>query len=323
MNKFLHDTFPMVCVATGMALILAMCLFAQIRRRDLWLRWTAFCAKSYRRIGIPERVVVACQRFEESRKVAYFYGGLIAVYFLVFLWYGGLVYRLHAMDQSWSYFQSALGEYQAENYKDAIRDSTVAIKLTPRDTASLYLRACAEINIGDNHAGIADCDQAIKLNMPRPGKAYNRRAVGKSNIGDFAGAVSDCDKALTLDAQNFAAYNNRGLSEFHLTDYPAALEDFNKSIELNPRNPEPYHNRGYLKAELKNYSEAISDYSKAIELSPKFAAAFFNRGEAKRATKDYRGAIEDFDRAIEIFPRYAAAISNRKVAEQRLSTSKN
>jgi hypothetical protein len=56
----------------GALLFFSVWLWVLIRRRDLWLRYTAAEAAFSARFHLPPRLIAACRRFGEGRAVIYF-----------------------------------------------------------------------------------------------------------------------------------------------------------------------------------------------------------------------------------------------------------
>jgi len=79
------------CVALAFSLFYAALLALLLRRRDLWLRYTAAEAAFWLRIGCPARIVNACRRWEESGSFVYWIGGILAATVLIMA-VGGVVY---------------------------------------------------------------------------------------------------------------------------------------------------------------------------------------------------------------------------------------
>jgi hypothetical protein len=80
------------CIAFVFALFYIALLWLVIRRRDLWLRYTAAEAAFWLRIGFPPaRIVNACRRWEEGGSFVYWIGAILFATVLVMV-VGGVLY---------------------------------------------------------------------------------------------------------------------------------------------------------------------------------------------------------------------------------------
>jgi hypothetical protein len=97
LTMMLHDaTFHcLLCVA--FALLFGTWLFIVMRRRDLWLRYTAAEAAFFHRLGFPpRRLTDASRQFTESRGFTYTLCFFVVAFLLLSLCYAGLyVYFAH------------------------------------------------------------------------------------------------------------------------------------------------------------------------------------------------------------------------------------
>lgn len=72
---------------------------------------------------------------------------------------------------------------------------------------------------------IKDFDISIKL-RPKYADAYNNRGIAKKKIGDLVGSISDYTFALRYDPKQYQIYYNRGVARFEHRDQPGACADF-------------------------------------------------------------------------------------------------
>ena len=75
-------------------------------------------------------------------------------------------------------------------------------------------------NLKDLPGAIADTTLAVRIN-PRNVEAYCNRAAYKADMGDHQGAVADCTAALAIRPNDRNAYFSRGTSKVCLLDYTA------------------------------------------------------------------------------------------------------
>ncbi len=186
----------------------------------------------------------------------------------------------------------------------------IAPSVTPK--ADDYVAAAAQKYRNRDYRGaLAEYNLAIKLN-PKSAPAYNYRGVLKEKIQDIPGGLADYNHAIELDANYSEAYSNRGkLKSDQLQDPQGALADFNLAIELNPKSATAYIYRGRFKVKDRDVQGGLADYNNAIEIDPNQASYYSYRGFLKIVTGDKSGALTDLNRAIELNPNDAATYLKR------------
>jgi Flp pilus assembly protein TadD len=186
----------------------------------------------------------------------------------------------------------------------------IAPSVTPK--ADDYVAAAAQKYRNRDYRGaLAEYNLAIKLN-PKSAPAYNYRGVLKEKIQDIPGGLADYNHAIELDANYSEAYSNRGkLKSDQLQDPQGALADFNLAIELNPKSATAYIYRGRFKVKDRDVHGGLADYNNAIEIDPNQASYYSYRGFLKIVTGDKSGALTDLNRAIELNPNDAATYLKR------------
>ena len=160
------------------------------------------------------------------------------------------------------------GKQTAGDNDGAIAAYTKSIRYSPDSPAPYYNRARAYLDKGKYDQVIADTTKALEFGFVIPSDAYALRAIARAQKKDFKGGLADCNQAIKLNPQNALAYNNRANDKMNLGDYDGALADCNKSIALDPTSPLPYYNRGYYYVNKGNPTKAVADWNKAMELNP-------------------------------------------------------
>jgi tetratricopeptide (TPR) repeat protein len=89
------------------------------------------------------------------------------------------------------------GWEQQRRWADAIREYTIAIRLTPEDTTSLVGRGNAFFALGEYDNALADYTEAIRLNA-EDGSAFYRRGLAFEKMNKHAKAEADFAKAKQL-----------------------------------------------------------------------------------------------------------------------------
>lgn len=94
-------------------------------------------------------------------------------------------------------YTQAVGLLQAGEYKEAINQFGLVIRLQPNFAQAYQGRAMAYYNEGLVDLALEDLDKAIELN-PNFADAYRNRGVLLGNEGERARAIEDLEKALEL-----------------------------------------------------------------------------------------------------------------------------
>jgi tetratricopeptide (TPR) repeat protein len=137
-----------------------------------------------------------------------------------------------------------------------------------------------------------------------------RCSQAAQNIGDLHAGLSYCDEALRDPLMNHRGglLVDRGIVKFALDDAPGALADFNAGLAENPALGDGYINRAALLISLRRFDEARADIGKAMELGANnMHAAYYDRAVIEDEAGDYPAAYRDYKQALALKPGYSAA----------------
>ena len=81
---------------------------------------------------------------------------------------------------------------------------------------------------------IEEASVVIRLN-PRYADAYVERGNSYDAIGNHSRAIAEYSRAINIDARNAEAYFNRGGTYAILSDNSKAITDLSKAIKVNPK----------------------------------------------------------------------------------------
>ena len=211
-----------------------------------------------------------------------------------------------------AYFDIGTLKHDNGNYKEAIRNFSLALKLAPQDFRAYNFRGLSKQESGDIEGALKDYNQAIKIN-PEYTDAYTNRGVLKSKTGNHIGAIEDYNRIIALGASNYEIYSNRSVSKHDMGDLKGALEDCDQAIKLNPKDARLYNNRASVKSDSGDIEGAIQDYTKAIQLLPQESKFYCNRGMDKLELNKTESALLDFTQAIKLNPQYSPAYYYRGI----------
>src|SRR6218665_46365 len=196
--------------------------------------------------------------------------------------------------------------------KGKIKEMTAIIATEPT-AENYYSRGFLSYNVGDYKNALADYDLAIKM-QPEEFDYYHSRGMLKDKMNDFKGAADDYTVCIMLNGTSAKAYFNRAFTKSKLDDYYGAIADYTECITINPKYFTAYQNRGIARQRQRLHEEAISDFTAVIHLNPKFYEAVLSRALSK-AILNQSGALDDFNLAISIEPN-GAVLQSRVVFYQ-------
>jgi tetratricopeptide (TPR) repeat protein len=122
--------------------------------------------------------------------------------------------------------------------RHGITDCTLALNesaLTSRDrAATLINRSALEIILGNQTAGLADCDESIRT-YSGLGEAYLNRGVALRALGRMQEAIASLDKGIEMGLlRPQLAYFDRALAKEDVGDVAGAYHDYKMALALEP-----------------------------------------------------------------------------------------
>ncbi|MDE5671912.1 MAG: tetratricopeptide repeat protein, partial [Duncaniella sp.] len=177
-------------------------------------------------------------------------------------------------------------------------DIEKALSINSSAINGYLMRADIAIHSGQDYkSALGDMDMAIKL-QPENAGFYINRAYLRYMTDDIYGAFDDYEHALQLDPLNSLALFNRGMLRAEVHDTNKAIADFSSVINLNPDDYKTLYNRSILLAEIGDFDSALADLNRVLEAYPDFAAAYFLRYDIKRRKGDMTSAEKDYNKSL-------------------------
>ena len=225
-------------------------------------------------------------------------------------------------------------------YRDALKQYDIAIKLNPNNAEAYVLRGDAKYWTSNYESAIRDYDKAISLD-PNNSEAYWGRGDAKNALGLYNQALQDYNTVLDLIPSYAKAAQDRGNDvEFTLRNF-REIRHHDKKLRFCPEDADTYLSRGLEKYKFGLYNEAIQDFNEVIRIDPNVdrsftgkrilkrglrkpyekklvctsiysqyspaAYAYAQRALAKNHLNQYDEAIKDLDKIIEMYPAYSYA----------------
>ncbi|MBK9390966.1 MAG: hypothetical protein IPN68_12505 [Bacteroidetes bacterium] len=128
----------------------------------------------------------------------------------------------------------------------------------------IFFRGTEMIYLENYRQAIRDFSEAIKLDSGFL-EAYENRGVAKYYINDFRGSIDDYNKAIEINPFAYETYGRRGWAKFSLREYESALSDFTKALYGVADEAKYYLIRGQTKHQLRDFKGALADFETVIK----------------------------------------------------------
>jgi tetratricopeptide (TPR) repeat protein len=237
------------------------------------------------------------------------------------------------------YNNIGLAHTNLKRYKEAVKDYTELLKLTPDFSQAYNNRGNAYYYLKKYDSALIDYRTAV-LKWDKNSDALLNKADLEAELNLADSASKDYLAAIETDSANALPYYKFGVFQLKQNNSANAIELFSKALLINPdyqdakkalnlaksliysgstsgkspannQDADYYIQQGLAKAKSNDFEAAIDLFSKAIETDPYNSIAYKNRGNAKAAQEKYKASIEDFTKAISLNPNDAGTYLNR------------
>jgi tetratricopeptide (TPR) repeat protein len=161
----------------------------------------------------------------------------------------------HILDQEWS---------------DAARELTEAIRLDPKNAEAYRLRGEVWQSQGKLTKAVSDFDVAIRLD-PEDDEALRARAEIRTELGEIASALADLSEVIRLVPNDIDALFSRATLREDTGDHAGAAADYQEVSRLNPEDSEALKSLAWVlstapDAKVRDGQRALKAAMKAVEL---------------------------------------------------------
>jgi tetratricopeptide (TPR) repeat protein len=104
---------------------------------------------------------------------------------------------------------------------------------TDADSASLYARGVAAMNLGDGRTARAAFDLLV-IREPGFAEAWNKRATLLYLLGDYEGSIADIRSTLVLEPRHFGALSGLALIYARQQRPAQALQSLEAALQIHP-----------------------------------------------------------------------------------------
>lgn len=196
-----------------------------------------------------------------------------------------------------NYMLRAVSWLSLNEFENAVKDATAALRLEPRNAFLYSLRGTANYGRNASDAALADFDQALLLE-PRNVLAMNGRGCALDGKGEFGKSLKQFNDALRFDPRSALLYANRAGTWYDLDEFDKCLADLNRAIQLDPKLAFAYSNRGRWYIRHGEYTKAMVDYNKSIKLAPREWAAYCGLASIYATAPVFEAHIRDGKQAL-------------------------
>jgi TonB family protein len=170
---------------------------------------------------------------------------------------------------------------------------------TPFDAYEAAQKGLNFIKVEEYNNAVKAFTEAIKISEKySPG--YSGRGMAYMNLKEYEKAIEDFNAAIKISGKIALNYKLRGEAYSAMKDYNTAIKDFDRAIKIEPEMLESYFERGNAFRNLDKYSKAIADYTKVIELDKDYLQAYNNRAAAYNELNDSENMCLDIKKACEL-----------------------
>lgn len=183
----------------------------------------------------------------------------------------------------------------------------IVLAAHPGDLPARFLRAEAEIKLGDDVAVISDT-QALLADPALTGRSrlwvLDWRADALVHARRPKEAIAAADEALGIDDADAVAYFARGWARFHANRVQTddALADLDRALQLQPDEGVGHYRRGVVLQSRGVLDRATQDFERAVQLVPHDLPTRREYGILLLQAHDAEGALAQFDAATRLAP---------------------
>ena len=214
------------------------------------------------------------------------------------------------------YYNTSKDNYHSKNFKKALINIIIYIKLVPNNPKAYVLKGKIYINLNQFENSLNSFSRSIKLGENSIEVLYGLARAYKE-MYKFDQALKYYNKALKLEPTAKSHYLlAKCLYSMGKKEY--AIEIYDKAIKINPNYVEAYFNKGICLSNINLKLEAINMYNKVIELNPNFVDAYFQRGYCYYNLKRYQKAMQEMNKVLELDHNYYQAYYEKGFCFQKM-----
>ncbi|MDR6195238.1 tetratricopeptide repeat protein [Siphonobacter sp. SORGH_AS_0500] len=169
--------------------------------------------------------------------------------------------------EAYQFFLRGNDQLLKQDYPQAIRFYTEAIKKKEDFSEALTNRGLSYLQQGDTEKALSDLNNSLKIN-PKLGSTYQNRGNLFSLEGQYAPARKDLEEAVKLIPDSSSAWALLGNAQYMTGQEDLAFSSFDKAAQLRPSDYTTYAFRGWIYVLRKEYAKAQEDFKKVLQYKP-------------------------------------------------------
>lgn len=166
--------------------------------------------------------------------------------------------------EAYQFFLRGNGQLLKQDYPQAIRFYSEAIKKKENFSEALTNRGLSYLQQGDTEKALTDLNNSLKIN-PKLGSTYQNRGNLFSLQGQYAPARKDLEESVKLIPDSSSAWALLGNAQYMTGQEDLAFASFDKAIQLRASDYTTYAFRGWIYVLRKEYSKAQDDFKKVLQ----------------------------------------------------------
>jgi tetratricopeptide (TPR) repeat protein len=193
----------------------------------------------------------------------------------------------------------------SRNYKDAVNDYSLSLKLKPDNKLAYWNRASCYYNNGDYQLATDDYSNAItyyKGDNYNLSRLYDDRAKMEMGLQQYARAIADDSLAVSLDPHNAVAFWNKADAHAANADFEQSIAGYKKTMEFYQRDKRQLAQLYVSVADneyfLKQYQQVVADCTTAITIDALAWGPYMYRGRAYLKLNKNEAAMADFKKVL-------------------------
>lgn len=184
-----------------------------------------------------------------------------------------------------------------QNYREAIRQFSEALRLNSSLKESRLHRAYSYLEVDNVKAARSDCDALLEDN-PNDTTVLFLSSTIHVRQRLYSDARRDLQHFLDINQDNVNGWTSLGIVNQKDKRLQEALFDFNRALTIEPNNADALSARADLEQQMGYNDLAMVDLDKAIAQSPSRSELYLQRAVLLIAMKNKSAARSDLDRAV-------------------------
>ena len=165
-----------------------------------------------------------------------------------------------------AWYNQAVAYYDIQDYPNAIKSYSEAIKVAPNYLDAIYNRGNTKFYNNDIEGAIADYTLCI-AQSPQHSKSLFNRSIAYIKIRNFAAAEKDCNAVIQMTPNYIDALFNRGIARINLQKNQEAINDFTQILQLNSTSYNALLYRGIAKIRSGKKAEGCAEIKQTVDLN--------------------------------------------------------